>query len=108
MVLVQPPTRIKLHADTAYDAVIIDAYDADGNVPKTFSSDGPFLEAGIWTIWCAPLLTDVVFKKNMHWTFGGQFFVSLQIFSSMQHFYFSSAFHTLMEPGNGPLEEEIP
>ncbi len=30
----------------AYDAVIIDAYDADGNVPKTFSSDGPFLEAG--------------------------------------------------------------
>ena len=58
---------ITLHADAAYDAVIIDAYDADGNVPETFSSDGPFLEVGIWTIWCAPLLTDVVFKKNMHW-----------------------------------------
>lgn len=64
MGLVQPPlSRIKLHADASYDAVIIDAYDADGNVPTTFSSDGPFLEAGIWTIWCAPLLTDVVFKK---------------------------------------------
>lgn len=81
-----------MHADAAYDAVIIDAYDADGNVPETFSSDGPFLEAGIWTIWCAPLLTDVVFKKNMHWIFGGQFFFSLKIFSLMQDFYFHQHF----------------
>ena len=47
------------------------------------------------------------YALELHWTFGGQFFFSLDIFS-LQDFYFSSAFHTLMEPGNGPLQEEIP